>query len=30
MIQTVIQYNMKWLGEQSTEVSAIADISLLK
>jgi hypothetical protein len=29
-IQTGIQYNMKWLGEQSTEVSAIADISLLK
>jgi hypothetical protein len=29
-IQTGIQYNMKYLGEQSTEVSAIADISLLK
>lgn len=29
-IQTGIQFNMGWLGEQSTEVSAIADIRLLK
>ncbi|MBS7562821.1 cell surface protein [Mucilaginibacter sp. Bleaf8] len=29
-IQTGIQYNMGWLGECSTEVSGIADLSLLK
>jgi len=29
-IQTGIQYNMGWLGEQSTEVTGVADISLLK
>jgi hypothetical protein len=27
-IQTGIQYNMGWLGEQSTEVSGVADISM--
>ncbi|GAA4313211.1 hypothetical protein GCM10023149_08880 [Mucilaginibacter gynuensis] len=29
-IQTGILYNMGWLGEQSTEVSGVADLSLLK
>lgn len=28
-IQTGIQYNMGWLGEQSTEVAGVADINLL-